>query len=76
MVSPTEAICNLVAPRYITQSYHRLTNSVQSESQNGDHLGVGELDGILEVIIFAEGKLLVVKFCNPARLDAAATPCH
>lgn len=63
-------------PQLRQSGCHRLTNSVQSESQNGDHLGVEELDGMLEVIIFAEGELLVVKICNPARLDAAATPCH
>ena len=75
MVSPTTAIwLPLVTLHNHTTSYRTLTNSVQSE--NDDHLGVGELDGMLEVIIFAEGELLVVKICNPARLDAAATPCH
>jgi hypothetical protein len=41
-----------------------------------DHLGVGEPDGVLEVIILTIGELVVPEVGKPALLDAAAKPCR
>ena len=43
--------------------------------RESDDLRVGELDGVLEVIIFAKGELVVPELGKPAWLDAAAKPC-
>ena len=54
------------------QQTHKQRARMKRESAD---LRVGELDGVLEVIIFAKGELVVPELGKPAWLDAAAKPC-
>jgi hypothetical protein len=41
-----------------------------------EHFGGGEFDAGLKLLIFTERELMIVKTCDPARLNAPTKPCN